>query len=190
MSTTLAHTAKLDTMHKPVIPPDETQRLTALHNLLIVDTEPEERFDVITAYAASQFRVPVALVTLIDASRQWFKSRVGVQSRETSRELSFCGHTILGDDIMEVPDIRVDPRFADNPLVLASPEVRFYAGAPLVVAGNHKVGTLCLFGTQPRRLSEWERGHLTDLARVVAMELQGIDGKADFEALRANPPAA
>ena len=126
-------------MRTPEFPPDESARLAALRNLLILDTDPEERFDALTFYCHSRFKVAVALVSLVDAERQWFKSACGLDARETSREVSFCGHTILGEQVMVVPDARRDPRFFDNPLVAGPPFIRFYAGAPLTLASGHRV---------------------------------------------------
>src|SRR4051794_32668002 len=115
-------------MLKPHAPANEVQRLAALRSLNILDTPPEERFDRITKAAAQAFRVPIALVSLGDADRQWFKSKVGIDLTQVERELSFCAHAIHGDDPFVVPDASVDSRFADNPLVLGGPCVRFYAG--------------------------------------------------------------
>src|SRR5437660_3237533 len=118
-------------MIPPALPADEPERLAALQALNVLDTPPEERFDRITRVAGRLFGVPIALVSLVDASRQWFKSVQGLAERETAREVSFCGHAILGDDAFVVPDARSDPRFADNPLVTGPLQVRFYAGQPL-----------------------------------------------------------
>ena len=158
----------------PDTPAKEAERLKVLHDLLILDTQPEERFDILTAYAASLFRVPIALVTLVDSERQWFKSRCGLGATETSRDISFCGHAILGDEIMVVNNALQDPRFADNPLVTGEPRIRFYAGAPLVIKDGIRVGTFCLIDRIPRQLDEWEFNHLRELAAVVSEELQGV----------------
>lgn len=158
-------------MLRPGTPPDETSRIRALRELLILDTAPEERFDAITRYCCSRFMVDIALVSLVDSGRQWFKSACGLGVRETPRDISFCGHAILGDGVLEVPDATRDGRFADNPLVTAPPGIRFYAGAPLRMAGGHKAGTLCLIHRAPRRLAAEELDHLRLLAQVVALEL-------------------
>lgn len=161
-------------MRPPALPATESQRIATLRDLLILDTEPEARFDLITAYAASQFKVPIALVSLVDADRQWFKSCIGLEVSETPRDISFCGHAILQPEILEVSDAMVDPRFADNPLVTGDPRIRFYAGCPLVMANGESVGTLCLIDRKPKRLSAWEREHLAVLGKMVAAELQGV----------------
>lgn len=140
--------------------------------LLVLDTEPEEQFDTMTAYCASRFDVEIALVTLVDTDRQWFKSACGLASRETARDVSFCGHAILEDRVMVIPDARADDRFHDNPLVTGPPYIRFYAGAPLVLASGHRVGTLCLIDAEPKRFEGEDLAHLRELAEVVARELE------------------
>ena|SRR5450830_115012 len=155
-------------MLAPPISVDEPQRLDALRRLLLLDTPPEQRFDKLVAFAASEFGVPIALFSLIDSERQWFKSRIGMTACETSREVSFCGHAILQPALFIVPDALLDPRFADNPLVTGAPHVRFYAGAPLVMASGEAIGTLCLIDTAPRTLDEIDQamlGSLRDLLR-------------------------
>jgi GAF domain-containing protein len=159
-------------MQPPAIPKDEAARIAALRELLVLDTDPEDQFDAVTAYCASRFGVEIALVTLVDTNRQWFKSACGLDTRETSREVSFCGHAILEDRIFLVPDALADERFHDNPLVTGTPRIRFYAGAPLIVAGGHRVGTLCLIHGQPRRLTEEDLVHLTELAAAVSLDLE------------------
>jgi GAF domain-containing protein len=163
-------------MQAPALPVSEAERIATLRDLLILDTEPEARFDLITTYAASQFAVPIVLVSLVDTNRQWFKSCVGLETSETPRDVSFCGHAILQTGILEIFDARADPRFADNPLVTGAPYIRFYAGCPLVMANGEAVGTLCLIDRMPRRLSEWERDHLLLLGKMVSYELRGIPG--------------
>jgi GAF domain-containing protein len=147
------------------------QRLNALRSLLILDTPPEERFDRITRFAASEFDTPVALVSLIDERRQWFKARVGLDACETSRDISFCGHAIEGSNVLVIGDARDDPRFADNPLVTGDPFIRFYAGAPLILPGGLSVGTLCLIDTEPRTFSRIDQSILCALRDVVVEEL-------------------
>ena len=149
----------------------EAERLAALRALNLLDTAPEERFDRFTRIAAALFDTPVSLVTLVDESRQWFKSCVGTDQCETSREASFCAHALKSSDVMVVPDALLDPRFADNPLVTDGPRVRFYAGAPLSVPSGLCVGTLCVLDTRPRMLSEREIELLRDMARLVEKEL-------------------
>lgn len=159
-------------MKPPAIPKDEAARIVALRELLILDTDPEEQFDGITAYCASRFGVAIALVTLVDTDRQWFKSACGLDVRETARDVSFCGHAILQDAVLVIPDARADERFHDNPLVTGHPGIRFYAGAPLTVAGGHRVGTLCLIDREPKRLTDEDLAHLRELAAAVSLELQ------------------
>lgn len=167
-------------MLEPFLPRDEEKRIQTLRELLILDTAPEERFDELTRYAANLYEVPIALVSLVDTNRQWFKSRCGVDATETPRSISFCGHAILESEPLVVNDALSDPRFFDNPLVTGEPKIRFYAGAPLVMTNGMRIGTLCIIGREPRQLDDWELEHLKDLARVVAKELQGIDATEDW----------
>lgn len=141
---------------------------------MILDTDPEGRFDLVTAYCQSRFRVAMALVTLVDTDHQWFKSACGLDVRETPRAVSFCGHAILGAGVMLVPDAHQDLRFHDNPLVIGPPYIRFYAGAPLVTRSGFAVGTLCLIDPWPRRIEPEEVAHLESLARAVSLELEGL----------------
>lgn len=152
-------------------PPDEERRLAALQGLGILDTEPEERFDRLTRLAAALFDVPIALVSLVDQDRQWLKSCQGLSVRETPREVSFCAHAILRREVMVVPDTLLDPRFADNPLVLGEPRIRFYAGYPLSLPGGECVGTLCVVDSRPRRLDQAAVQLLRDLGSLVEREL-------------------
>lgn len=161
-------------MHIPAKPADESARLVTLRSLHVLDTSPEERFDRLTRLAKRLFGVPIALVSLVDADRQWFKSFVGLPVSETSRDISFCGHAILGDDILMVPDTLEDERFHDNPLVTHPPHIRFYAGCPLRVPNGSKLGTLCLLDIEPRSLSADDRELLRDLARMAEQELAAV----------------
>jgi phosphoribosyl 1,2-cyclic phosphodiesterase/FixJ family two-component response regulator len=154
------------------VPDDERERLQALSRLGVLDTDPEERFDRITRLASAVLGVPIALVSLVDTDRQWFKSSHGLDTRQTPRDVAFCAHAILGDDVFVVPDALLDPRFADNPLTTGEPRVRFYAGCPLSV-GGHRVGTLCLIDHRPRQLDEAQLHLLRDLADLVRQELAG-----------------
>ena len=154
------------------LPPDEDGRLAALHALGILDTEREERFDVLTTEISALLDVPVAFVTLVDAERQWFKSTIGFDIDETPRDMSVCAHAILGDDVMEVPDLLDDPRFGDNPAVAGPPHLRFYAGMPLVVADGWRVGTLCVGDHRPRTLGPHEYEQLRRAAARVVDELE------------------
>lgn len=160
-------------MSFPPTPANEALRLAALRQSGKLDTVPEPAFDRITALAARLFGVPIALVSLVDAQRQWFKSRVGLEATETPRDVAFCGHAILGDDILEVTDPLADERFCTNPLVLAGPRIRYYAGAPLTVGPGLRLGTLCIIDTKPRApLTAGERQTLQDLAAIVSAELK------------------
>ncbi len=151
---------------------NEQRRLTALHGLLILDTPPEERFDRITAFAAEEFEVPIALISLVDGRRQWFKSRIGLEVCETDRDISFCGHAIGANDVMVVSDARSDERFHDNPLVLGPPHIAFYAGAPLILSTGEAVGTLCLIDRIPKQFDIVDLGILRTLRDLVVAELE------------------
>ncbi|EJL93323.1 diguanylate cyclase (GGDEF) domain-containing protein [Herbaspirillum sp. CF444] len=156
------------------IPVDEQARVAELHSLHILDTPPEERFDRLTRLARRLFAVPIAVVSLVDAKRQWFKSRIGVEPHETGRDVSFCAHAILRDDVMVVSDALEDPRFQDNPLVVGDPFVRFYAGCPIRSPQGHKLGTLCLLDTIPREFNDDDRIMLADLTRMVEQEMAAV----------------
>ncbi len=166
-------------MHIAAKPDNEAARLAALHELLILDTPPEERFDKIARFAADEFDMPIVLVTLVDAERQWFKARVGTQVCETGRDVSFCAHAILHDEIMVVEDALQDPRFADNPLVTGAPHIRFYAGAPLALPSGLRLGTLCLIDRRPRTLDPLDLGILGTLRDLAVMELARTEENHD-----------
>jgi len=153
------------------IPDNEAERLALLHELLLLDTPPEERLDRIVAFAASEFDVPISLISLVDSERQWFKARIGLDACETPRDISFCAHALHGDDILLVPDALRDPRFHDNPLVVAPPHIRFYAGAPLLCRNGLAIGTLCLIDTRPRTLDTVGRAILASLRDLAVLEL-------------------
>lgn len=159
-------------MLKPPIPDNEAERLDALKALDILDTPFEERFDRLTRIAQYVMGVPITLISLVDAERQWFKSRQGLDVSETSRDISFCGHAILQSEVFMVQDATADSRFADNPLVKATPNIRFYAGAPLTLSNGLNVGTLCAIDYQPRLISVEQLAALRDLARCVTEELE------------------
>jgi diguanylate cyclase (GGDEF)-like protein len=161
-------------MKAPHLPIDEPARLAALHGLGLLDTPGEERFERITRLARRLFGVPMAVISLVDADRQWFKSHQGLEVSQTPRDISFCGHAILGDQIMEVPDAAADPRFHDNPLVTSDPHVRFYAGCPLKAPDGSKIGTLCLMDRSPRTLSPEDHALLRDLAEMAEQELAAL----------------
>ena len=158
-------------MREPPHPNDEGQRLQVLRSLGLLDTPPEERFDRFTRLARRSFGVSTALFSLVDANRQWFKSRQGLDASETPREISFCGHAILGAEILEVRDARSDDRFVDNPLVTGEPHIRFYAGRPIAAPDGSRIGTLCLIDPEPRTLSNDDRELLHDLGQMVEDEL-------------------
>lgn len=158
-------------MISPDFPPDEQTRLNTLYSLNILDTLPEERFDRLTRMAKRMFGVSMALISLVDAHRQWFKSNQDVPVGETPRDISFCGHAILVDSALVVPDARLDPRFFDNPLVTGSPHIRFYAGYPLKALNGSKLGTLCIQDSRPRAFTSEDLGLLADLAAMVQQEI-------------------
>ena len=158
-------------MGRAPLPENERQRLAALRDLGILDTAAEEAFDRFTRLAAAMLDVPIALVSLVDETRQWFKSHHGLDVSETPRDMAFCAHAILQEDLLVVTDARLDPRFADNPLVTGTPDIRFYAGAPLRTPDNVKIGTLCVIDRQPRRLDPEQAAILSDLADAVVNQL-------------------
>jgi len=153
------------------LPASEPERLVALWNLGILDTDPEARFDRLTEVAATTFDVPIALVSLVDADRQWFKSHHGIDLVETHRDMSMCAHAILGNDVFVVTDALRDERFAENPAVARDPRLRFYAGVPLAPSGGPCVGTLCIIDHRPRLLNEPQLERLRELGRMVEAEL-------------------
>lgn len=154
-------------MIEPAVPVDESERVALLRDMAILDTPPEERFDRVTRLAAALFDVPIALVSLLDTNRQWFKSRHGLDVSETSRAVSFCGHAILRPETLIVPDAAGDTRFADNPLVKNAPGIRFYAGRPIAMPGGQRLGTLCLIDRRPRTFDARCVAQLDDLASIV-----------------------
>ena len=149
----------------------EDERLATLHSLQILDTPCDDRFDRFTRISARIFDMPVAIISLVDRDRQWFKSTEGFNAEETPRKFSFCGHAILGNDVFEVRNARRDPRFRDNPFVIDQPHIRFYAGAPLEAPNGHKLGTLCIIDKIPRQLSDEEKTMLKNLADMVVSEM-------------------
>ena len=158
-------------MHPPGIPENEIDRLAKLQSLNILDTKPESRFDRYTSMTAHVFKTPISLISLVDRDRQWFKSAQGIEAKETPRDISFCGHAILGDDILEIENAQEDPLFHDNPLVTGEPNIRFYAGAPLKMPSGEKLGTLCIIDRAPRRLSTDDKRLLMNLADMVVGEM-------------------
>ena len=158
-------------MLKPAIPANEITRLKTLRDLKLLDTPPEERFDRVTRLARQVFSTPIALVSLVDADRQWFKSRQGLDAEETPRDISFCGHAILDDKIMVVNDAVDDPRFCDNPLVCGDPNIRFYAGYPLAAPDGSRVGTLCVIDDEPKTVTKDQLQLLRELGRMIEEEM-------------------
>jgi len=161
-------------MSNSTLPPDEVNRLSDLKALNILDTPPSENFDRLTRIASRVFSVPVSLVSFIDEDRQWFKSREGLDIKETPRNVAFCNHTILGDKVLVITDATKDERFANNPFVLNSPNIRFYAGCPLRLPSGSKVGTLCILDSKPRSLSGTDLQSLSDLALIAESELAAL----------------
>jgi two-component system cell cycle sensor histidine kinase/response regulator CckA len=154
-------------------PPDEDQRLATLKSYDILDTLPEEAFDDLVLLASQICGTPMAQVSLVDGDRQWFKAKIGVEASETPRDVAFCAHTILdAGNVMEVPDAQADPRFSESPLVTAGPQIRFYAGAPLVTPDGHALGALCVMDQAPRQLSPEQVQALRALGRRVVAQLE------------------
>lgn len=154
------------------LPENEASRLAALQCYQVLDTGPEDSFDDLTALAAQICDAPIALVSLIDTNRQWFKSKVGVEAAETSRDIAFCAHAILQSDIFIVPDAARDDRFADNPLVTSAPHIRFYAGMPLLTSKGEALGTLCVIDRVPRQLTPAQQDTLRRLGRQTVKLLE------------------
>ncbi len=159
-------------MLEPAVPHDESERLSSLMCLSILDTPAEERFDRITRMAQRLFGVKTCLVSLVDSQRQWFKSKQGLDAPETPRNISFCGHATLKQDIFVVTDATKDERFLDNPLVTEQPNIRFYAGCPLTGPYGYRVGTLCVIDGSPREMSDDDCDSLRDLAAMVEDEFK------------------
>lgn len=151
---------------------DESARLAALRAYRILDTDPEQAFDDLTLLASHICGTPIALITLVDDNRQWFKSRVGLSASETSRSVAFCAHAIQQRDLFIVPDALDDERFRDNPFVLGQPGIRFYAGAPLLTPDGHALGTLCVIDSVPRTLSDDQRRALDALRHQAEAQLE------------------
>ena len=159
-------------MQKAPIPNDEEKRLEAVHKLAILDTEPEERFDIITREAIIKLNVPISMVTILDSKREWFKSCIGLDQKEGDRDISFCGHALMAQNIFIVEDTLKDPRFEDNPMVVGPPFVRFYAGVALLDQKTHQpIGVFCVKDTKPRTLSMEEIGLILELGSRAEKEL-------------------
>jgi GAF domain-containing protein len=153
-------------------PSIEAARIAALNRYAILDTEPEQSFDDLVILAAYVCRTPMAMLSLVDEHRQWFKSKVGVQVRETPREISICSHAIEQDDLFIVPDTFADPRFRENPLVVGEPRIRFYAGAPLISDEGFALGTLCVADREARKLDEDQKNALKSLSRLALAQME------------------
>ena len=158
-------------MKLPPLPPNEAERLRALHQYRILDTLPEQVYDDLTRLAAQVCAAPIALVSLVDAERQWFKSRLGLDLPESDRAISFCAHSVATGEMLVVRDAHQDDRFSDNPFVLLDPHIRFYAGAPLRTEDGHALGTLCVIDREPRELSASQIEMLQILGRMVMSQL-------------------
>jgi adenylate cyclase len=154
-------------------PANEEKRLEALRGFHILDTPAEQTFDDLVRLASYVCQTPVAMVSFVDRERQWFKARIGVQASETSRDIAFCAHAILRpQELLIVPDATKDERFSDHPLVLDAPNIRFYAGAPLVTQDGFALGTLCVVDHSPKELSPEQKKALTILRNLVVRELE------------------
>lgn len=161
-------------MIEPINPSNEQKRLEFLRKLHVLETPLEERFDRITRIVCQALDVPISAISLIDSDRQWFKSIQGLDISETTRQVSFCGHAILQDQPLIIPDALKDDRFASNPLVIGDPKIRFYAGCPLILGDNFKIGSLCAIDHAPREMSDDQITLLCDLAAMVQSELNNI----------------
>lgn len=157
---------------KAPLPPNEAQRLAALREYKILDTAAERAFDDLTALAAYVCDVPMATISLVDSNRQWFKSRIGINEQETSRDVAFCAHTILDTQPLIVPDATQDARFADSELVLREPRIRFYAGFPLTSSEGHGIGALCAIDRRPRELGPGQKEAMAALSRQVMVLME------------------
>jgi GAF domain-containing protein len=153
-------------------PANEEARIIALDKYAILDTDPEQSFDDLTLLASFVCKTPIALISLVDEDRQWFKSRVGMAASETSRDIAFCSTAILQSDLFVVPDALADDRFRDNPLVVSDPHIRFYAGAPLINEDGYALGTLCVVDRTPRELAPEQKEALKALSRLVLAQLE------------------
>ena len=168
----MALTSNLRPMQKPQIPLNEPERLAALQRYDILDTLPEQEFDDLTYLAAAISGSLIALISLVDQDRQWFKSKFGIDATETPRDISFCGHVVMNEETLVVSDATQDDRFADNPLVTGEAGIRFYAGTPLVTSDNYVLGTLCVIDRYPRTLTPQQLCQLESLSRLVISQLE------------------
>ena len=159
-------------MGSPMMSTNDAARVAALQKYAILDSEPEQAFDDLTMLASYVCKTPIALISLIDENRQWFKSKVGISATETTRDIAFCSTAIQQPDVFVVPDAMQDERFRSNPLVVSEPNIRFYAGAPLINEDGHALGTLCVIDRTPRELGADQEMALKALTRLVLMQME------------------
>ena len=159
-------------MGAPIMSTNDAERVAALQKYAILDSEPEQAFDDLTLLASYVCKTPIALISLIGEDRQWFKSKVGISATETSRDIAFCSTAIQQPDVFVVPDALQDERFCRNPLVVSEPNIRFYAGAPLINEDGYALGTLCVIDRAPRELAADQEAALKALSRLVLMQME------------------
>ena len=159
-------------MGAPIMSSNEAARVSALQKYAILDSEPEQAFDDLTLLASYVCKTSIALISLIDENRQWFKSKVGISATETSRDIAFCSTAIQQPDVFVVPDALQDERFRTNPLVVSDPNIRFYAGVPLINEDGYALGTLCVIDQTPRNLAPEQEAALKALSRLVLMQME------------------
>jgi GAF domain-containing protein len=159
-------------MGAPMMSTNDAARVDALQKYAILDSEPEQAFDDLTLLASYVCKTPMALISLVDEDRQWFKAKVGISATETSRDIAFCSTAIQQQDVFVVPDALQDERFRTNPLVISEPNIRFYAGAPLINEDGYALGTLCVIDRTPRNLAADQEAALKALSRLVLMQME------------------
>jgi GAF domain-containing protein len=159
-------------MGAPMMSSNDAARVDALQKYAILDSEPEQAFDDLTLLASYVCKTPMALISLVDEDRQWFKAKVGISATETSRDIAFCSTAIQQQDVFVVPDALQDERFRTNPLVVSEPNIRFYAGAPLINEDGYALGTLCVIDRTPRNLAADQEAALKALSRLVLMQME------------------
>jgi len=159
-------------MDAPMMPSNDAARVDALQKYAILDSEPEQAFDDLTLLASYVCKTPIAMISLVDEDRQWFKAKIGISAKETSRNIAFCSTAIQQRDVFVVPDALQDERFCTNPLVVSEPNIRFYAGAPLINEDGYALGTLCVIDRTPRNLAADQEVALKALSRLVLMQME------------------
>ncbi len=159
-------------MGAPMMSTNDAARVDALQKYAILDSEPEQAFDDLTLLASYICKTPIALISLVDEDRQWFKAKVGISATETSRDIAFCSTAIQQTEVFVVPDTLKDERFRTNPLVVSEPHIRFYAGAPLINEDGYALGTLCVIDRAPRNLADDQEAALKALSRLVLMQME------------------